>query len=213
MKETDYNRIAFAFIDFQRDFCDVGGYANRTRADAAWVTDILPSASKLLAMARRTNAYIFHTREGYSADLSDVAPWKMRKSAAIGAPIGGKGPLGRFLVRGEYGHDFTDAMRPRSGEAVFDKNTYGAFCSTNLEEELRRRSIGTLVIAGVTADICVHTTMREAVDRGFDCIYVKDAISTPNPAIRKACEDMVLEEGGVWGRLTTVDGLAGILAG
>jgi nicotinamidase-related amidase len=209
MFPIDTKTTAFAFIDFQRDFCDVGGYANRTEADARWVREILPAAARLLAYARTTGAFIFHTREGYRADLADVSPWKLRKSAAIGARIGDRSRMGRYLIRGEYGHDFTDAMRPLPGETVLDKNTYGAFASTDLEKILRARGIKTLVLAGVTADICVHTTMREAVDRNFDCLYVRDAISTPNADIRKACEAMVLEEGGVWGRLVTVDEVTG----
>lgn len=112
--------------------------------------------------------------------------------------------MGRFLIRGEYGHDVIDLLRPRPGEPVIDKATYGAFCRTDLEALLRRRKIRRLAICGVTADVCVHTTLREATDRGFDCLYVKDAISTFDPEVRRACERMVGQEGGIWGEVTTV---------
>jgi nicotinamidase-related amidase len=119
--------------------------------------------------------------------------------------IGAPGPLGRLLIRGEVGHDIIDELRPVAGEPVIDKASYGAFCGTNLEALLRQRGVDTLAIAGVTADVCVHTTLREATDRWFHCHYVADAISAFDPEIRRVCEKMVLEEGGVWGELTTVD--------
>ena len=113
--------------------------------------------------------------------------------------------MGRLLIRGEHGHDIIDELRPIAGEIVIDKASYGAFCGTNLERILRGRGIKALVFAGVTADVCVHTTLREAYDRWFDCHYVADAISCFDPEIRRACEKMIEEEGGIWGALTSVD--------
>ena len=113
--------------------------------------------------------------------------------------------MGRLLIRGEYGHDIIDELKPADGEVVVDKASYGAFCGTNLESILRSRNIDTLVFAGVTADVCVHTTLREAYDRWFGCYYVADAISCFDQDIRRACEKMINEEGGIWGALTTVD--------
>ena len=110
--------------------------------------------------------------------------------------------MGRLLIRGEHGHDI---IEPVPGEIVIDKASYGAFCGTNLEPMLRARGIDTLVFAGVTADVCVHTTLREAYDRWFSCYYVRDAISCFDPEIRRACEKMIEEEGGIWGALTNVD--------
>ncbi|MBE2214231.1 MAG: cysteine hydrolase [Opitutaceae bacterium] len=193
-------------IDFQRDFCAPGGYADRC-GGLAWVRDIIPAAQRLLLAARAAGLHIVHTREGYAPDLSDVYPMKLARSRQAGGEIGVSGPMGRLLIRGEYGHDIIDELRPCPGELVVDKATYGAFCRTRLESELRARGVTTCVIAGVTADVCVHTTLREATDRGFDCLYVRDAISTFDPEVRAACEKMITMEGGIWGTLTTVAAL------
>lgn len=195
---------ALLMIDFQRDFCAPGGYADR-QGGIAWAREIIPAARRLLAGAREAGVFVVHTREGYASDLSDVSPHKLARSQNAGAAIGAPGPLGRLLIRGEYGHDFIDELRPAAGELVIDKPTYGAFCRSGLEDQLRTHGIDTVVLAGVTADVCVHTTLREAVDRGFDARYVRDAISTFDPALRHACEAMIAVEGGIWGRVTTVD--------
>lgn len=193
-------------IDFQRDFCAEGGYADQC-GSVDWAREIIPAAQRLLAAARRAKVFIVHTREGYAPDLSDCSPPKLARSRKAGAEIGSPGPLGRLLIRGEYGHDFVDELTPLPGELVIDKATYGAFCHSALEEELRRRNIVQCAVAGVTADVCVHTTLREATDRGFHCLYVRDAISTFDAKLRAACEEMVNMEGGVWGELVTVDEL------
>lgn len=197
---------ALLLIDFQRDFCEQGGYADFC-GGIEWVTPILPTAQRLLTAARLAGHMIVHTREGYAPDLSDCPPLKLSRSRKAGAEIGTQGPLGRLLIRGEYGHDLIDTLRALEGELVIDKATYGAFCRSDLEQRLLARGVTKLAICGVTADVCVHTTLREATDRGFDCFYVRDAISTFNPAVREACERMVLEEGGIWGTLTTTDEL------
>lgn len=113
--------------------------------------------------------------------------------------------MGRLMIRGEHGHDIIDELKPVTGEHVLDKASYGAFYGSNLEEILRAAGVRRLAITGVSADVCVHTTLREATDRGFDCYYVKDAISTFDPEVRRACEIMVEQEGGIWGSLVTVD--------
>ena len=196
-------RTALVMIDFQRDFCERGGYADHA-GGIGWVRPILPKARRLLDAARRARLLVVHTREGYAPDLSDCDPAKLARSRRGGCEIGRDGPLGRLLIRGERGHGIVDALAPRRGEIVIDKSTYGAFCRTDLEERLRARGVERLAIAGVTADVCVHTTLREATDRGFTCDYVRDAISTFDPEIRRACERMVGVEGGIWGRVVTV---------
>jgi len=195
---------ALLMIDFQRDFCAPGGYADHC-GGVAWAQAIIPAAQRLLAAAREAGVFVVHTREGYAADLGDCSAPKLARSRAAGAEIGSAGPLGRLLIRGEYGHDFVDELQPRGGELVIDKPTYGAFCRSSLEAELKRRGTTTCVLAGVTADVCVHTTLREATDRGFHCLYVRDAISTFDADLRSACERMITMEGGVWGERTTVN--------
>jgi nicotinamidase-related amidase len=194
-------------IDFQRDFCAEGGYSDRF-AGLEWVKPILAPARRLLEAARQRELLVVHTREGYAPDLSDCSPAKLLRSRKAGSEIGTTGPMGRLLIRGEHGHDIIDSLKPLPGEIVIDKASYGAFCGTHCESILRSRGIDTLVFAGVTADVCVHTTLREAYDRWFDCFYVKDAISCFDPEIRRACEKMIEEEGGIWGTLTTVEEMA-----
>jgi nicotinamidase-related amidase len=198
------NETALVMIDFQRDFCAPGGYSDRF-AGLEWVLPILNPARMLLEAARGAGIFVVHTREGYAPDLSDCSPNKLQRSRNAGSEIGTPGPMGRLLIRGEFGHDIIDELRPVGGEVVVDKASYGAFCGTNLESILRSRKITTLVFAGVTADVCVHTTLREAYDRWFQCFYVTDAISCFDPSIRAACEKMITEEGGIWGVLTTVE--------
>ncbi len=198
--------MALLLIDFQRDFCAKGGYADFC-GGIEWVTPILPNAKRLLTAARRAGLMIIHTREGYAPDLSDCPPLKLNRTRQAGAEIGSQGPLGRLLIRGEYGHDLMDDLSALEGELIIDKATYGAFCRSDLEQRLLDRGITKIAICGVTADVCVHTTLREATDRGFDCYYVRDAISTFSPDVREVCERMVLEEGGIWGTLTTTDEL------
>lgn len=191
-------------IDFQRDFCSAGGYAAQSYG-TDWVDPILDPAKRLLERGRELGWLIVHTSEGYAPDLSDLHPSKLRKSRKIGAEIGSKGPLGRFLIRGEYGHDFIDSLTPVDGEVVIDKCSYSAFYRTDLEVILKGNDINRLVLAGVTADVCVHSTLRDAVERGYSCLYIKDAISAFDIDIRRCCEKMVEAEGGVWGELAMVD--------
>lgn len=191
-------------IDFQRDFCAPGGYSDLC-GGTAWVTPIIPHARRLLDAARNCGVTVVHTREGYAPDLSDLHPERLDRSRAAGAAYGSIGPMGRLMIRGEHGQDIIDELKPVPGEHVLDKASYGAFYGSNLEGILREAGVRRLAIAGVTADVCVHTTLREATDRGFDCYYVKDAISTFDPVVRRACEVMVEQEGGIWGSLVTVD--------
>lgn len=205
MKLNEMNqKFGLLMIDFQRDFCAPGGYSDRC-GGIDWVTPIVPHAQRLLVSARSFGVTVIHTREGYEPDLSDLHPERLERSRTAGAAYGSPGPMGRLMIRGEHGHDIIDELKPVHGERVLDKATYGAFYGSDLEEILREAGVQCLAIAGVTADVCVHTTLREATDRGFDCYYVKDAISTFDPEVRRACETMVEQEGGIWGSLVTVD--------
>jgi nicotinamidase-related amidase len=196
--------VALLLIDFQRDFCERGGYADQI-ADVSFARDVVPRARLLLHAARALGVCVVHTREGYAPDLSDCTLQRRLRSRRAGAPIGESGPLGRFLIRGEPGHGFVPALEPTASEIVIDKPSYGAFYGTALGATLEQRGIRHLYFTGVTADVCVHTTLREATDRGYFCNYVKDAISTFDAELRLACERMVDVEGGIWGRLTTTN--------
>jgi nicotinamidase-related amidase len=192
--------VALLLIDFQRDFCEIGGYADRLFG-TAWAREVVPEAERLLERARAAGVLVVHTREGYAPDLSDCSLQRRIRSARAGAAIGEEGPLGRFLIRGEPGHAIVPSLAPRPDELVIDKPTYGAFVHTALESHLREHGVEHLYFAGLTADVCVHTTLREATDRGFFCHYVRDAIATFDPELRLACERMIDVEGGIWGRL------------
>jgi nicotinamidase-related amidase len=144
---------------------------------------------------------VFHTREGHRPDLSDLTEFKRQRAARSGAAIGSVGPLGRLLVRGEKGHAILEEVAPLPGEAVVDKPGFGAFFATDLELMLRAAGISALTIAGVTTDICVHSTLREAIDRGFACTTVEDACAAGEPSVHDAMIRCIAGEGGILGRV------------
>ncbi len=202
------SNVALLLIDFQRDFCEPGGYAERF-SSVSFARDVVPRARLLLHAARALDLCVVHTREGYAPDLSDCTLQRRLRSRRAGAAIGAAGPLGRFLIRGEPGHGFIPELLPVAREIVIDKPSYGAFHGTDLAQRLEQLGIRHLYFTGVTADVCVHTTLREATDHGYFCHYVKDAISTFDAELRRACERMVDVEGGIWGRLVSAgDALA-----
>ena len=149
-------RTALLVIDMQRDFLDPGGYAAAARLDVDALRRTIPAIQHVLAAARRLGMLVVHTREGHRPDLSDCPPAKMERSRAAGAEIGSAGPLGRLLVRGEFGHDFIDELQPIPGETVIDKPGYGAFHQTDLAQILQNRGIDHLILGGVTTEVCVH---------------------------------------------------------
>lgn len=201
---------ALIMIDFQRDFCAPGGYADQ-HGGVGWAQDIISPAASLLDSARTAGIPIIHTREGYAPDLSDCHPVKLERSIQGGCGIGSPGPLGRLLIRGEEGHDFIPELYPARGETVIDKASYCAFRGTNLAAFLESHHVKEILLAGVTADVCVHTTLRTSVESGYRCYYIRDAISTFDPDIRNACERMIEVEGGIWGHLTNVASVQGLL--
>jgi len=197
-------RTALLMIDMQRDFLDPRGYFARSGVDIRPVREIIPRAARLLEAARKARLRIIHTREGHRPDLSDLTLVKRRRAERAGVPIGSAGPLGRLLVRGEPGHAIVDELAPLPGEPVIDKPGFGAFYATDLELLLRAEGIEHLTIAGVTTDICVHSTLREAVDRGFDCTTVGDACAAGDPDIHAAMLRCIDGEGGILGRVLSV---------
>lgn len=192
---------ALIIIDMQRDFLDPGGYAARAGLDVAALRRPIPSIRILLDHARRYGMLVVHTREGHRPDLSDCPPAKLARSRQAGAEIGSAGPLGRLLVRGEYGHDIIDELQPLFGEPVVDKPGYGAFHQTDLAQILQAHGIRRLYICGVTTEVCVHSTLREATDRGYECVLVADACGSAHPALHDAALRMVEVEGGIFGRV------------
>jgi biuret amidohydrolase len=193
--------MALLVIDMQRDFLDPLGYVGQSGVDVGILRRTIEPVQRLLAAARAAKMPVFHTREGHRPDLSDLTVFKRRRAAGSGAAIGSMGPLGRLLVRGEKGHAILEEVAPLPGEAVVDKPGFGAFFATDLELMLRAAGISALTIAGVTTDICVHSTLREAIDRGFDCTTVDDACAAGDISVHDAMIRCIAGEGGILGRV------------
>jgi nicotinamidase-related amidase len=202
LKDLHPARTALLVIDMQRDFCALGGYADQAGMDVSRLRAPIPAIQALLDRARSLGMLVLHTREGHRPDLSDLPEPKRRRAEATGAPIGSAGPLGRLLVRGEFGHDLIDELQPRAGEPVIDKPGYSAFAYTDLELILRRRGIERVILTGVTTEVCVSSTLRQAIDLGFDCVSISDACASSDPQLHAAALAMIEVEGGLFGSVT-----------
>lgn len=209
----DLRRTALLVVDMQRDFCAPGGYADQAGMAIDRLRAPIPAIAALLTRARMLGVMIVHTREGHRPDLSDLPVLKRRRAEAAGAPIGSAGPLGRLLVRGEFGHDLIDELQPLPGEPVIDKPGYSAFAHTDLDLLLRTRGIEQLIVTGVTTEVCVSSTVRHAVDLGFDCVTVSDACASADPTLHRAALAMIGVEGGLFGEVLDSDTLLGRLRG
>ena len=198
----DPARTAVILIDMQRDFLEPGGFGAALGNDVTQLASTIAPCQRILAAARAAGLLVIHTREGHRPDLSDAPPAKIDR-APPGLRIGDPGPMGRILIRGEPGHAIIPALAPLPTEPVIDKPGKGAFCQTELELMLRNRGIETLLVGGVTTEVCVHTTIREANDRGYRCVALSDACGSYFPEFHAAALAMISAQGGIFGWVST----------
>ena len=189
---------ALVIIDMQRDFVDPGGFGEALGNDVSLLRKAIAPTRKVLEAARKKGMLVVHTREGHRPDLSDLPPSKKLRGR-LKAGIGDPGPMGRILVRGEYGHDIVDALKPAPGEPVVDKPGKGAFYATDLDSLLHNRGVRQLIVCGVTTEVCVNTTVREANDRGYDCLVLEDCVGSYFPEFQAAALKMIQAQGGIFG--------------
>jgi nicotinamidase-related amidase len=196
--EFDPRTTALVMIDFQRDFVDPGGFGEALGNDVSLLRRALSPAAQILQVARARGMFVVHTREGHRPDLADCPPSKKARGR-LPAGIGDPGPMGRILVRGEHGHGIVKELAPLPGEPVVDKPGKGAFYATDLHAILANRQIARLVVCGVTTEVCVSSSVREANDRGYDCLVLEDCVASYFPELHTAALAMVKAQGGIFG--------------
>ncbi len=198
----DKKRLALILIDMQRDFVEPGGFGAALGNDVTLLTPIIPTLTKLLRRFREEKLTVIHTKECHRPDLSDCPPAKLTRGGSA-LKIGDQGPMGRILIEGEPGNDFVPALKPLPGELVIAKPGKGSFHATRLDADLKKRGITHLLFTGVTTEVCVQTSMREANDRGYECLLVEDCTESYFPEFKKATLDMVRAQGGIVGWTAT----------
>jgi nicotinamidase-related amidase len=208
--EFEPQSAALLIIDMQRDFLEPGGFGAALGNDVSLLRRAIEPTRHLLAAARAAGLLVIHTREGHRADLSDLPPAKRRRGK-FATGIGDLGPMGRILIRGESGHDIIPELYPIDGEPIIDKPGKGAFYATELEAILRHAGIKQLFVCGVTTEVCVNTTVREANDRGFDCLVVEDCTASYFPELHQIGLRMIVAQGGIFGWVGNSDSIITIL--
>ena len=196
--EFEKATTALVIVDMQRDFVDPGGFGEALGNDVSLLRKAIGPIRRVLAAARQAGLFIIHTREGHRPDLSDLQPSKKARGR-LKTGIGDKGPMGRILVRGEHGHDIIDELKPRAGEPVLDKPGKGAFYATDFDAILKHRGMKQLIVCGVTTEVCVQTTVREANDRGYDCLVLEDCVASYFPEFQVMALKMIKAQGGIFG--------------
>ena len=194
----DAHRSALLIIDMQRDFLEPGGFGAMLGNDVSELRRTIEPSRRLLAAWRAAGLLVIHTREGHRPDLTDLPPAKKERGKGK-LSIGDAGPMGRILVRGEPGHDIIAELAPMPGEPVIDKPGKGAFFATDLQAVLQNRGISQLVVTGVTTEVCVHTTVREANDRGYECLVLEDCCGSYFPEFHAMALKMITAQGGIFG--------------
>ena len=189
---------ALLVIDMQRDFVEPGGFGEALGNDVSLLRKAIPPTRRVLDAARSAKMLVIHTREGHRPDLSDLPPSKKARGK-LKAGIGDAGPMGRILVRGEHGHDIIDELKPLAGEPVVDKPGKGAFYATDLDAMLKNRGVQQIIVCGVTTEVCVNTSVREANDRGYDCLVLEDCVGSYFPEFQLMALRMIKAQGGIFG--------------
>ncbi|KPC50240.1 cysteine hydrolase family protein [Amantichitinum ursilacus] len=206
----DKKTTALVMIDMQRDFVEPAGFGEALGNDVSLVRVAIQPCKQVLEAARKAGLLVVHTREGHRPDLTDCPPAKLTRGGKTF--IGSKGPMGRILVRGEAGHDLIPELYPIAGEPVIDKPGKGAFYQTDLHLILQNRGIKTLIVCGVTTEVCVTTTVREANDRGFECLVPADCVGSYFPEFQKASLEMIKAQGAIFGWVSNASNVIAALA-
>jgi nicotinamidase-related amidase len=196
------DNTAFICIDMQIDFCGKGGYVDAMGYDISLTRAPIGPIQKVLACMREKGYHVIHTREGYRPDLADCPPSRRWRTARVGGEIGSQGPCGRLLVQGEKGRDIIPELAPLEGEPIIDKPSRGSFTNTDSHLILQNKGVCNIILAGVTTDVCVHSTMRTADDMGYECLLLEDCCAATEAANHEAAVNMIQTEGGVFGAVS-----------